>query len=223
MLGGGIWLVGRNGATAGSVYCDKSKKRWFAQITLGFDQDGKQELFKHSYKAKTDADNALACLQTQHEIGEVAAADQITLREMLEDWLAWKAPRDLRPTTQDSYERVIRLCLNLPIGSKRVQKLTKSDIEWAYESMQEPRRDHRGNGKTTELRRFLEATFDHHLFIAFFLGCGGRMLRLNLPNSTPKGKGNYGYAHNALESLMLPCRYQKPSTVTCMRPLALPC
>lgn len=214
----------------GSVYFDKSKKRWIAQITLGFNQEGKQDFFKRSYKTKTEADNALARLRTQHEIGEVVPPSNLTVRELLEDWLTWKAMRDLRETTKASYSSVIRLYLVPALGSKRVQALTTSDIERAYETMREPRADHRGNGKTyvpsreqivlvhrvlkqalkewgvgrgiikknpadkvkipkykakrgevgggrakyepyseSELRRFLEATFEHHLFIAFFL------------------------------------------------------
>lgn len=40
----------KRGNRTGSVYFDKSKKRCIAQITLGFDQEGKQELFKRSFK-----------------------------------------------------------------------------------------------------------------------------------------------------------------------------
>lgn len=59
-----------------------------SQITLDFSGEGKQQLIKPSFKTKTEADNALARLRTQHEMGEMVATDKITVKKLLEDWFA---------------------------------------------------------------------------------------------------------------------------------------
>lgn len=217
------------GNGTGTYFYDKSKGLWYARVRVGY-KDGKPKYSKRSFKTKTEAINGLSRLSTDLEIGQVAEPTRVTVGQMLQDWLEWKAPRDLRPTTEASYGREIRLRLTPLLGPSRVQALTKTDIERAYEAMREPRDDHRNNGKKlvvsvetvrvaarvlklalkewgvgrgiitknpaehaklpkvrarrgeagggrhkyepysdAELRKFLEATFEHRLFIAFFL------------------------------------------------------
>lgn len=249
------------GNSTGSVYFDKSKGLWYAQIPTGY-KNGRQQFSKRSFKTKTDAANGLAALKSDLHLGELVEPDRLTVQGLLEQWIEWKAPRDLRETTESSYRREIRLRLVPLLGPIRVQSLGKADIERAYKAMLEPRDDHRNNGKqvvisletlrvaarvlklalkewgvgrgvivrnpadeaklprikakrgevgggrkkyepytAVELRRLLEATYDHHLFIAFFLagamglregevvGLRWRDLRIEPSELSPQGEG----------------------------------
>ena len=249
------------GNSTGSVYFDKSKGLWYAQIPTGY-KNGKQQFSKRSFMTKTDAANGLAALKSDLNMGELVEPDKLTVQGLLEQWIEWKAPRDLRETTEASYRREIRLRLVPLLGPLRVQSLAKADIERAYKAMLEPRDDHRNNGKqlvisietvrvaarvlklalkewgvgrgvilrnpadeaklprvrakrgevgggrnkyepysATELRKFLEATYDHHLFIAFYLagamglregevvGLRWRDLRIEPGELSPQGEG----------------------------------
>lgn len=49
----------------GSVYFDKSKKRWFAQVSLGFDATGKRRVRRVGAATQEEADRALADLRAE--------------------------------------------------------------------------------------------------------------------------------------------------------------
>ncbi|MCL6527346.1 MAG: tyrosine-type recombinase/integrase [Thermaceae bacterium] len=222
-------MAGKNANNTGSVFYKELKKRWVAQVQVGYYANGRPRFRTELYKKQGDAEKARLRMLSELGRGELAAPDRLTVSELLSSWLAWKT-KDLRETTADSYERVIRLYLGPLLGRTRVQALTRSMIEQAYAAMREPRADHRGNGKTyipsvetvnvaarvlrqalkewgvgrgiiaknpaegaklprnrqrrgeagggrpkyepysnTELRKFLDATLEHPLFIAFFL------------------------------------------------------
>ena len=102
----------------------KKGNRYYAVIYEGVDPaTGKDKRRWHSAgDNRKDAERVLADLIKRVHDGDYRAPDKITLGDyMLKRWLPTKRAR-LKPSTAESYERIIRLHINPNIGNIPVQK-----------------------------------------------------------------------------------------------------
>lgn len=103
--------------------------RW--QITLGFDDHGKQLLKSGTEKTRQLADRARVQALADHQRGLLPIPSQLRLGDWLEQWLTLKRP-SLAPKTAANYEYVMRKHLLPLLGQRKVQELKPSDVRAAY-------------------------------------------------------------------------------------------
>lgn len=80
---------------------------------------------------KRDAEARLAQLIHEYETGLAVDPSRITVAEWLRQWLAQRAPQ-LRPTTLERYEEVVRLHLIPALGRFQLQALRPMQVQGLY-------------------------------------------------------------------------------------------
>ncbi|BDP42581.1 site-specific integrase [Deinococcus aetherius] len=103
--------------------------RW--QITLGFDERGKQLLKSGTEKTKRDAERARVQALADYQRGLLPTPSQIRLADWLPRWLELKRP-NLAPKTFANYSYVIDKHLTPLLGQRKLQDLKPSDVRAAY-------------------------------------------------------------------------------------------
>lgn len=103
--------------------------RW--QVTLGFDERGKQLLKSGTEKTKKDADRARMLALADHQRGLLPVPSQIKLADWLPRWLELKRP-SLAPKTLANYAYVIERHLSPLLGHRKLQDLKPSEVRAAY-------------------------------------------------------------------------------------------
>ncbi|MCD0156095.1 tyrosine-type recombinase/integrase [Deinococcus sp. 6GRE01] len=123
-------MTGRNSNGAGCVkQLPSGSYRW--QITLGFDERGKQLLKSGTEKTRQLAERARVQALADHQRGLLPVPSQIRVSDWMEKWLALKKP-SLAAKTYANYEYVLRKHLLPLLGSRKVQELKPSDVRSAY-------------------------------------------------------------------------------------------
>ena len=103
--------------------------RW--QITLGFDERGKQLLKSGTEKTRQLAERARIQGLADHQRGLLPIPSQLRMEDWLHKWLTLKKS-SLAPKTYANYEYVTRKHLLPLLGTRKVQELKPSDIRTAY-------------------------------------------------------------------------------------------
>ena len=108
---------------------------------------------------RKDAERVLADLIKRVHDGDYRSPDKITLGDyMLKRWLPAKRAR-LKPSTAESYERIIRLHVNPNIGHIPVQKLRPEDLDMLYARLlTDGKRNGEGGGLSAQSVRNVHIT-----------------------------------------------------------------
>ncbi len=113
---------GRRGNREGSVRL-RSDGRWVGAIEL---EGRRRWVYGKTRKEVTDK---LAQVVRDMEAGLTLTADQITVAEYLERWLADSVQPRLRPKTYRGYEQLVRLHLVPELGRLKLSKLTPMHVQ----------------------------------------------------------------------------------------------
>ena len=139
----------------------KKGNRYYAVICEGVDPaTGKDKRRWHpAGDNRKDAERVLADLIKRVHDGDYRAPDKITLGNyMLKRWLPTKRGR-LKPSTAESYERIIRLHINPNIGNIPVQKLRPEDLDELYARLlTDGKRNGAGGGLSAQTVRNVHVT-----------------------------------------------------------------
>ncbi|GGR27536.1 tyrosine-type recombinase/integrase [Deinococcus ruber] len=106
--------------------------RW--QITLGFDQDGKQILKYGVAESRVLAERAKSQAIADRDRGLLPMPNRITLNDWLPKWLDGKE-LNLAPKTIANYRYLTQRHLKPLLGEKRLQDLKPSDVRSAYHTL----------------------------------------------------------------------------------------
>lgn len=106
--------------------------RW--QITLGFDQDGKQLLKYGVAESRSLAERAKSQAVADRDRGLLPMPNRITLNDWLPKWLDGKE-LNLAPKTIANYRYLTQRHLSPLLGAKRLQELKPSDVRSAYHTL----------------------------------------------------------------------------------------
>jgi integrase len=109
------------------VRYDKTRDRYIATATVGYDGRGKRIYKKASGKSETAALKALKQRIKEYEDGLVVGADRYTVKKAVEDWLALGHGRVVdRTTEKDEYlsRHVIE-----HLGARKLKDLTAGEVE----------------------------------------------------------------------------------------------
>jgi len=114
----------------GGLHWDAARERWIATVTLGYDVRGKRVVKKGSGRTKTEAKRKLREVIRDHEDGLATGDDGYTVKNAVEDWLAYGlADRDEQTRKANS-----SLCKNhvIPqLGARKLRDLKAHEVdEW---------------------------------------------------------------------------------------------
>ncbi|MBC9822548.1 site-specific integrase [Terrabacter sp. MAHUQ-38] len=112
----------------GGLHWDGRRQRWIATVTVGYDGRGKRIVKKGSGRTKTEAKRKLREVLRDHEDGIALGDDSYTVRQAVEDWLAFGLG------SRDSETRAANesLCRNhvIPLlGARRLRDLTAREVD----------------------------------------------------------------------------------------------
>lgn len=139
----------RRGSGEGSIY-QRPDGRWTAQVSLGFNGDGKR-IRKTVYGwTKKEVQDELAKLQGQKVDGTLTAPGKTTLAVFLTRWLEDSARPQIRPVTHACYDGIIRKHISPQIGGVRLDKLTPAHVQGLYATLER-------NGASPYIRRLCHA------------------------------------------------------------------
>jgi integrase len=119
----------RRGHGEGTKY-QRADGYWIGQITIGRDDEGKQE--RKTFSAKTEKELVAKMKEYQYQQmrGELPKTNTMSLGEWLTSWLENYKKPNLRQTTYENYDTMIKThILKSAISKTQVQKLTTDQIQ----------------------------------------------------------------------------------------------
>lgn len=127
----------------GSVRYDRTRSRWLASLTVGWDDAGKQRRRKKYFTTEDAAREWLAqeleFLGAQRAMGVNAARlpKTTTVGEWIAWWLEHIVPGRVSPTTEQGYHDITRLYVVPLLGKVRLSDLRPADVNAALRALAE--------------------------------------------------------------------------------------
>lgn len=112
----------------GGLRWSDSRKRWIAEATVGYTPAGKRIVKTASGKTKTEAKEKLREILRDHQDGLTIASHSYTVRQAVEDWLAYGLNgRDDNTVTN---RRILANKHVIPsLGSRKLRELSADDVD----------------------------------------------------------------------------------------------
>lgn len=112
----------------GGLYWSEGRRRWIAEITIGYNGHGKRITRKASAKTKTEAKDKLKEMRRDHDDGMSTLSGGYTLGEAVNYWLTYGlSGRD--PHTVSMYRTYAETHILPVLGKRRLRELTVEDVE----------------------------------------------------------------------------------------------
>lgn len=121
----------------GTIFYSESKKRWVAEATVRWDENGKRVIKTVYGKTQAEARDKLRDLQANVRHGTFCDAQPQTLAQYMQFYLDTSAKQSVKPTTFIAYESNVR-CHILPrLGGVQLSKLAPRHFQALYAAMAE--------------------------------------------------------------------------------------
>lgn len=126
----------RRGRGEGSIRFREDKGLWAAELSLGYDGNGKR-IRKTVYgSTKKEVGEELRKLQSEHDAGRLVETEKITTGEYLTRWLNNTAKNKVGVLTWERYRQLVELYLVPLLGGLSLAKLRAFHVEQAYATME---------------------------------------------------------------------------------------
>ncbi|MBA2469217.1 MAG: Arm DNA-binding domain-containing protein, partial [Chloroflexia bacterium] len=112
------------------------KRRWQVRIAVRDANGKRQNRTIDTFATKKEAQRAEREALSARDRGAVIGPDRLTVAELVDGWLALKAPAVSKNSARD-YEGVARLHIKPAVGSIRVQRLSGETLQAAYTGWRE--------------------------------------------------------------------------------------
>jgi integrase len=112
----------------GGLSWDKRRQRWIAATTVGYDGRGKRIVRRGSGRTKTEAKAKLRALLRDRDDGVVLGAENYTVGQAVEDWLAFGLGKDAESTAR-KYRLLCSKHIIPLLGARKLRELTASEVE----------------------------------------------------------------------------------------------
>lgn len=134
----GSWhLKPRRPRGDGSLY-KRDDGLWVGRVELT-PKDGKRRWKKVSAKDRNEAIRKLKKLRADIDSGRIAVTSAATVQQWMERWLKDIHKRKIRPSTYQSYDRIIRHHITPHIGAKRLDRLTPAHVRQMHDAIDSSR------------------------------------------------------------------------------------
>lgn len=125
-------MARKRGHGEGTIYKRKDG-RWEAKASIGYDSEGKPKRITRYFKTRKEAQDWLAQVQHERNVGTFVEPDKITFGEWLMRWLeTYKKPPKIRPTSYANYLDAAKNHITPSLGHIPLQSLRTSDIQAFY-------------------------------------------------------------------------------------------
>lgn len=142
-------MSSRRGHREGSIFFRESDQRWVAVVDLGY-VNGKRKRKPLYGKTRKEVAEKLKIALREQQQGLPVAVERQTVAQFLDRWIAEKIAPTRRPSTADSYRRLVRTHITPNIGYIQLAKLTPQDVERVIARMRE-------QGKAPRMQQYMRA------------------------------------------------------------------
>ena len=112
----------------GAIYWKASRKRWIAEITIGYDGRGRRLTRSASAQTKTEAKEKLKEIQRDYDEGMITSAGSYTVGDAVTYWLTYGlSGRDEH--TAEMYRTYVMTHVIPALGKRKLRELTVEDVE----------------------------------------------------------------------------------------------
>lgn len=111
----------------GSIWGPDDRGCWFAQVGVGYDDNGKRRLKRVQARSQKEVLVKLRALKVSGTVGSVLSGERLTVKEWLDRWLTEKQDT-LRSTTVSTYRALARLHIEPHIGGTALRRLLPEHI-----------------------------------------------------------------------------------------------
>lgn len=112
----------------GGLHWNEKRQRWIATAALGYDGRGKRVSKKAAGRTKTEAKEKLRALLRDHRDGLALGQDGYTVRQAVEDWLAYGLTRDTGSTIT-KYRYLCDKHITPFLGARRLRDLSATEVD----------------------------------------------------------------------------------------------
>jgi hypothetical protein len=115
----------------GGLYWDRGRKRWIAEVTLGYTSSGKRIVRKASGTTKTAAQRKLREMIRDYEDGLAIGLHNYTVADAVRDWLSYGLSGRSRATVEKC--TILANTHIIPaLGARKLRDLSADDVDqWA--------------------------------------------------------------------------------------------
>jgi integrase len=121
-------MTGRRSRGEGTLFWHEARQRWIASTTVGYDGRGKRVTRSASGRTKTAAKNKLREMLRDQEDGIKAPSTMVTVKQAVEDWLAFGLPRRSDHTV-DKCRTLSDTHIVPKLGARRLRDLSASEVD----------------------------------------------------------------------------------------------
>ena len=112
----------------GGLHWDMTRKRWIATVTVGYDARGKRVVRKKHFRTRTEATVGLRQLVRELESGELNSASDVTVADIVNDWLEHGLTRQVDATT-DQLASLAKRHVIPRLGKRKLKELKASEVD----------------------------------------------------------------------------------------------
>lgn len=112
----------------GGLHWDKSRERWIASVTLGFDARGKRQVKRASGKTKTEAKDRLKEIMRDLDDGLAIAPENYTVADAVTNWLTYGLSGRSAGTV-DNYTGLAEGHIIAGLGARKLRLLSAEDVD----------------------------------------------------------------------------------------------
>jgi integrase len=121
-------MASRRSCGDGGLYWDRSRKRWIAEVTVGYTASGKRIVRKASGTTKTVAQRNLKEIIRDYEDGLAIAPHNYTVADAVRDWLSYGLSGRSRATVEKC--TILANTHIIPaLGARKLRDLSADDID----------------------------------------------------------------------------------------------
>lgn len=121
----------RRGHGEGTIY-KRSDGRWCAQVTVGYDAQGRPKRRTVYGKTRQEVSEKLASLLAAQREGLLGDPARETVEQFLSRWMETVQKQRVRPSTYENYATIIRAHISPTIGRLRLDRLTPAHLQELY-------------------------------------------------------------------------------------------
>ena len=128
----------------GCIYKEQRSGRWVGKFEIGHDSKGNRRFKTCRAKTEREVRQLLKDLMDKHRAGINVTTNAIKVGDFFEDWFYKNVVNNLRLSTSQSYEMIIRRHIKPQIGNIPLAELSREDVRNFYNFLYA---DGRLNGK----------------------------------------------------------------------------
>ena len=112
----------------GGLHWDERRQRWIATATVGYDGRGKRVVRRGSGRTKTAAKDKLKAMLRDHADGLPSGSDKYTVKDAVEDWLAFGLAHQAESTVT-KYKIVCARHIVPKLGARKLRELSAREVD----------------------------------------------------------------------------------------------